>query len=267
MQEARMKLNAGDLKGAIESVIQIVKQKPTDFQARTFLFELSLFAGDWDRAEKQLDAIGQIDPQAALGAKIYQNCIVAERKRSRYFNENAKPEFVTEVPEYVYGLLRANDCLINGDTLKARELMDEVEQNRPAFSCKVNDLEVTDFRDCNDLTSCVMEVFIYDAYVWIPFEEIISIEFAPLQSLRDIFWRHASVKTRNGTGGEVFLPAFYADSWKSDDDQIKLGKVTDWREIGNDIYVGEGQKLFSINDKIEPILEISQISFQSKERA
>lgn len=263
MQEAKAKLENNDLKGAIESLIQTVKQKPRDFQARTFLFELSLFSGDWERAERQLDAIGQMDVQAAFGAKVYQQCIVAERKRSRFFSENLKPEFITEVPEYIYGLLGANSYLINGDFTMARQSLDEVEKKRPAFSCQVDGNEVKDFRDCNDLTCCVFEIFIRDSYVWVPFEQVKSLEFVPLKSLRDIFWRQARIETLNGTSGEVFIPALYVDSWKSQSDKIKLGRLTDWRDIGNEIYVGEGQRLFFIDDLAKPISEIQKIEFQN----
>ena len=84
MNEAKAQLDAGNLGGAIEAAIQMVKSRPTDAQARTFLFELSLFAGDLERAERQLEAIGHQDVNAMIGAKIYQQCVEAERKRARF---------------------------------------------------------------------------------------------------------------------------------------------------------------------------------------
>jgi type VI secretion system protein ImpE len=260
MNEAKEKLNSGDLQGAIESLIQLVKQKPTDSQARIFLFELSLFSGEWERAERQLEAIGQMDIESAFGAKVYQQCIVAERKRGRYFSESLKPEFVTEVPEYIYGLLNANNYLRDGNSAKARELLDEVEEKRPAFLCEVNGKKREDFRDYNDLTSCVMEIFIRDSYVWVPFEQILAVEFAPLRSLRDLFWRQARIMTINGTNGEVFVPGIYSNSWQSQDTEIRLGKATDWKDAGNEVYIGQGQKIF-FDGEIKPMFEIEKIVF------
>ncbi|MCS6873743.1 MAG: hypothetical protein N2Z23_01350 [Pyrinomonadaceae bacterium] len=262
MQEAKAKFDSGDLKGAIESLIQTVKQKPTDFQARTFLFELSLFSGDWERAERQLDAIGQMDAKTAFGAKVYQQCIIAERKRSQFFSENLKPEFVTEVPEYIYGLLKANGYLISKESARAREVLNEVEEKRPAFSCQINGKSVKDFRDCNDLTACVFEVFVRDSYVWIPFEQVKSIEFVPLKSLRDVFWRQAKIETLNGTSGEVFVPAMYSDSWNSEDNNVKLGRATVWQDAGDEVCIGKGQRVFFVDEDIKPILEIEKIEFQ-----
>ena len=58
MNDAKLQLDAGNLSAAVDSALKLVKTNPTDATARTFLFELSCFAGDWDRAEKQLDVIG-----------------------------------------------------------------------------------------------------------------------------------------------------------------------------------------------------------------
>jgi len=59
MKSAKEMLDAGDLRGAIAATTGDVKKNPTDTQRRIFLFELLCFAGDWDRAEKQIEAVGQ----------------------------------------------------------------------------------------------------------------------------------------------------------------------------------------------------------------
>ena len=56
MEQARLKLDESDLGGAIAAAIDTVKKNPTNVSARTFLFELSCFSGDWERAEKQLNS-------------------------------------------------------------------------------------------------------------------------------------------------------------------------------------------------------------------
>jgi type VI secretion system protein ImpE len=109
------------------------------------------------------------------------------------------------------------------------------------------------------LTSCILEVFIKDSYVWIPIEDVVKIDFTKPQSLRDLFWLQATLETTSGTNGEVFIPTLYVDSWKHDNDQVRLGRMTDWRDLGNELYVGEGQKLFFIEGEDRPILELNSI--------
>lgn len=261
MEEAKSLLNAGDLNGAIQSALSFVKTKPTDVTARTFLFELSLFSGDWERAERQLDAIGHQDVNAMVGTLIYRQCLAAERKRSDYFAKSLKPEFLADPPDYIYGLLMANNRLREGHTAEALEIFDKTEEDRPAFACTVNGQTKEDFRDYNDLTSCVLEVFIKDSYIWVPLEQIVKITFQEPKSLRDLFWMQGEMETVNGTNGEVLVPTLYADSYRHDSDQVRLGRATDWRNAGEEIYVGEGTKLFWMDGKDEPILDLREIVF------
>ncbi|MCY7376147.1 MAG: hypothetical protein LH472_09280, partial [Pyrinomonadaceae bacterium] len=236
MNEAKTQLDAGNLKGAVEAALNVVKKSPTDQAARTFLFELACFAGDWERAEKQLDVIGHQDTTAMIGALIFRQNLKAERDRLRLFSDSQKPEFLMPPPDYILGLLTANNRLREGNAAEAREILDKVEEERPAFACKINGTEAEDFRDYNDLTSCVFEVIVKDTYIWLPMEQVEKIEFIAPKSLRDLFWIQAKVETTNGTNGEMFFPALYANSFKSDNDQVRLGRMTDWKEAGEDIY-------------------------------
>jgi type VI secretion system protein ImpE len=262
MNEAKTLLESGNLSGAIEAALAFVKSNPTDPSARIFLFELSIFAGDWERAKRQLDVIGHQDTTAMIGSKIYEQCLLAEGKRADFFAKGAKPEFLATPPDYVYGILTANNRVREGNLTEAREILDQVDDERPALAGKINGETVEDFRDYNDLTSGILEVIIKDSYVWVPFEQIEKITFDAPKSQRDYFWRQATMETDNGTNGDVFIPALYNDSWRSGDDLTRLGKVTDWRELGEDIYVGEGTKLFAVGGGAhKTIFDLQSIEF------
>jgi len=82
---------AGKLQEAIDAQIQDVKTNPADQAKRLFLFELLLFAGDLDRARRQVDAItyGQMDlDMAVLG---YRQLLDAELARRRLFSDGLAP--------------------------------------------------------------------------------------------------------------------------------------------------------------------------------
>jgi type VI secretion system protein ImpE len=261
MTEAKVKLDEGDLAGAIASAIQTVKHNPTDASARIFLFELSAFSGDWDRAEKQLDAIGHQDANSAIGSVIYRHNFQNERERINVFEHSSKPGTITATPSYVEELVRAVDLVRREEFGQARELLDKVEEERPAFPVEVNGQRYEDLRDYNDLTMCVFEAFFKDNYIWLPFEEVSSIEFLERKSLRDVYWPQAKVELVNGSSGEMFFPALYVNSWKSSDDQLRLGRSVDWRDLGSDIYVGEGVRLFWMDGKEMPALDVQKINF------
>ena len=138
MNDAKLKLDEGDLKGAVEAAINLVKTNPTNVAARTFLFELSCFSGEWERAEKQLDTIGHQDAGAAIGSLIYRQNFKAERDRINLFEHSSRPENAMKFPDYVEDLLRAVDLNRRGEIAETRSLLDDGEDRRPAFSVTVN---------------------------------------------------------------------------------------------------------------------------------
>ena len=72
---------AGQLKPAIDALGVELKKQPLDTRRRTFLFELLCFAGEYDRAAKQLDVLSDASAEAAAGAMLYRSALHAERTR------------------------------------------------------------------------------------------------------------------------------------------------------------------------------------------
>lgn len=262
MNDAKLKLDSGDLTGAVEAALNLVKTNPNNAAARTFLFELSCFSGEWDRAEKQLDVIWHQDPNAMIGSLIYRQNFKDERDRMKLFSEGQSPEFMTPKPLYIDDMLSAVNRVREGNIAEARTLLDKVEDERPAFKCTVNDFGYSDFRDYNDLTMCVFEVFVKDSYTWLPFEQVKSIKFFKPKTLRDLYWLQAEVEMLNGISGEMFFPALYSGTWKSGNDAVRLGRMTDWQDLGEEVFVGEGTRVFWMDGKDKSILDIETITFE-----
>jgi type VI secretion system protein ImpE len=261
INEAKQLLDDGNLSGATEAALKMVKANPTDISARTFLFELACFSGDWTRAERQLDAVGHQDVNAAVGSLIYRQCIEVEKRREHLFSDGVAPEFIVPPPQYVMELLYAVNRIREGNIAEAREVLDNVEEERPAFTCRVNGTEFSDFRDYNDLTAPILEVIIKDSYIWLPFEQIEKITIFEPKTLRDLMWLQGKIETTNGTNGEVMIPGLYSGSYRSPDDGVKLGRVTDWVDLGNELFVGQGLKSFWMDGEARTILEIREIEF------
>ncbi len=264
MQKAKTLLDSGDLNGAVEQLISDVKASPTDTTLRTFLFELLCFAGEWERAEKQLDVIGHQSMQTAIGVQAYRNNIKAERDRQRLYTDGLQPHFLSEPPAYVDQLLAANNRLREGHLAEARELLDRAEEERPALSGKLNnDKSFEDFRDYNDATGSVLELIVKDQYTWLPFEQIKRIEIAGPKNLRDLLWASARIESLDGTMGEVFLPTLYAGSEQHENDQVRLGRMTDWRQASEELYTGVGMRLFLVDDEDKAMLELRSVEFDA----
>jgi type VI secretion system protein ImpE len=262
-QTPKQRLDAGDLDGAIDMATNQVRTNPLDSQQRTLLFELLCFAGEFERAERQLDVIGSQDVKAEIGVQVYRNNIAAERERQRLFSEGLQPHFLVEPPAYVDTHLGAINRRREGNLAEARALLDRAEEERPALTGSLNGRPFQDFRDYDDFVGPVLELIVRNEYVWLPFEQIKRIELNPPKHLRDLMWASARIEAADGTIGEVYIPALYVNSGRHEDNQVRLGRMTDWKQLGEDLYVGAGQRLFLVDGEDKALLEVRAIEFNS----
>src|SRR5690606_25260936 len=94
----------GQLSEAIQALGAILRDDPTAVRQRTFLFELLCFAGEYDRAEKQLNLIAQSSREAEMGSLLYRSALHAERLRQDMFLAESAPSGAP-APEAVAGRL------------------------------------------------------------------------------------------------------------------------------------------------------------------
>jgi type VI secretion system protein ImpE len=262
--KAKALLDAGHLSAAIEQLNQEVKSHPTDSRQRTFLFELLCFAGDYQRAERQLDIIGQQQATAEVGVQLYRNILVAERARQRLFSDGLRPGFLFEPPPYTRLHLEALNRIREGDPAEAVALLDESDGSRPRLRGRVEAQPFLDFRDGDDLIAPFLEVIVHNAYIWLPFEQIKHLTIAVPKRLRDLLWIPATLESHHGPVGEVFLPVLYTASSEHADDRVKLGRMTDWQAMAEGFTLGVGQHLFFIDGQDRGLLEVRDIEFEAE---
>ncbi|MBS1812096.1 MAG: avirulence locus temperature-dependent protein secretion protein [Acidobacteria bacterium] len=261
MTTAKELFQQGELNAAIQQVISEVKARPTDTSARTFLFELLCFAGELDRAEKQLDVIATQSVQAEAGVMAYRNCLKAERERRRLWTDGVQPHFLSEPPAYVDLHLDAINCVRAGKLTEARALLDKAESARPAFPGTCDGVTYYDWRDADDFVAPVLEAIVKDQYVWIPYEQIRSIQIGKPEQLRDLLYTPARIETTQDTHGQFFLMSLYAGSSEDANDQNRLGRMTDWRAYNDELARGVGARMLMIGDEDKVIYEVESIEF------
>jgi type VI secretion system protein ImpE len=254
---------AGKLNEAIDELVREVKANPNDVAGRTFLFELSCFAGDWERAERQLDVIGHQSAEAELGVMVYRANMKAEVERRRVFAEGVQPHFLSEPPAYVDLHVAALSQIIRGEIAEARATLDRAEEERPAIAGKIDGREFQDFRDYDDRVGPVLELIVKDKYVWLPFEQIKSLDITPPKQLRDLLWASARVEALDGTVGEVYVPTLYPGTYDSENDQVRLGRMTDWKDLGEDLYAAAGLRLMLVAGEDKSLFEVKAVEFAS----
>jgi type VI secretion system protein ImpE len=222
----------GRLAEAIKALSAEVRDNPADTRRRTFLFELLCFAGEYTRADKQLEVLAQAGPTSEIGVLLYRSALYAERQRQDLFEHGASPS-PSEIPE------RAG--VINGKPFKS-------------------------FVDADPRIGAKLELFAAGNYLLLPFEHIASIRIMPPKRLRDLVWTPAAVCTtpsfKEAELGEVLLPVLSPFSWRHADDDVKLGRATVWEQPeGRDEAIPFGQKMWLADDEEIPLLELRELEF------
>ncbi len=232
---AREFYQAGKLAEAVQALNVELRDNPGDTKRRTFLFELLCFAGNFDRADKQLEILAQENKDAQLGALVYRAALHAERIRCELFQKKDYPQTA-------------------GGSASAE--LKGTWNGKPFESISDTDPRI----------GGRLEVFAAGQYLWIPFEHIESIEVQAPKRVRDLIWAPAMLRPsptfKARELGEVLLPALAPFSFQQEDDALKLGRATRWRELDSGEVVPFGQKMFLIDDEEAPILELRRLEIQ-----
>src|SRR5947207_5640312 len=221
---------AGKLKEAIDAQLKQVKGAPADQGKRLFLFELLAFAGDLDRARKQLEAVTYNEMELDAAVAGYRRLLDAEDARRRLFRDGLQPKFFGEQPGHIHVRLEAISKLREKQPAEAAKLVALANEATAPLKGKLNDKPFESLRDCDDLFGSVLEVMGAGGYFWVPLEPVETIVMGAPRFPRDLLWAPARLELRDQSAGNVFLPAVYPGSYEHADDQIKLGRATDWRE-------------------------------------
>ena len=259
--------HSGKLTEAVSAAVENVKKHPADVDRRGLLCELLCFVGEFERADKQLETIGQQQPESMLGIGMLRQLIRGEIARQEFFCEGRLPEFLGEVSPHMRLQLEASITLREGHASDAAELLAKAEAQRVQVGGTCDGNRFDDFRDLDDLTAPVFEVLTSTGkYYWVPMENVESIEFHTPGRPQDLLWRRAQMVVRGGPDGEVFLPTLYPQTYTNSDDQLRMGRSTEW--IGGDASPvrGVGMRMFLIGDEDQSILQLEAIEFDSQEQ-
>lgn len=230
---ARELYATGRTDAAIDALGAELRSHPTDTQRRTFLFELLAMTGQYDRAEKQLDVLARAGGPTQAGTMLYRAAIAAERVREHMFATGDFPDAPAPPPP--------------GGTVDGR-----------AFGT---------IEDADPRLGARLEVIAGGRYLWIPFAYISAVRIEAPKQLRDVRWVSARVATNESVRdmelGEVLLPMLTPAAWRHADEDVRLGRVTDWDEQPDGSFVPAGQKVVRIDGEYVPLLQIRELQFSA----
>jgi len=262
MSEAGELLKSGDLGAALSAAKSAVKAKPTDARERTLLFQLLCVAGDWDRAASQLKVVAELDEAAAPMAQMYSRAIECELFREDVFAGKRSPLVLGEPNEWIGLLIEALRKNAEGKHEAARSMRDEAFERADAVGGRLSigatpdeaeTSEIAWIADADSRLGPVLEVIVNGKYYWAPFDRIAKVNIDPPEDLRDLVWTPGQFTWSNEGTAVALIPTRYVDSWKSDRDEIRLGRLTTWEEHEDGSWRGLGQRMLA-TDQAEAAL-------------
>jgi len=245
---------AGRLAEAIDAQVQEVKASPLDQAKRLFLFELAMFAGDLDRARRQIDALEYTDNDLIRAAMSYRKLIDSEQARRDVFARGVAPAFLGEPSEHLRLRLEAVNRMREHAHAEAAEVLARAAEATPAVRGELNGKPFESFRDADDLFGGVLEVMAQGRYFWAGLEQVRVAAMNPPRFPRDLLYIPARLELE-GESGDVFLPALYPGSHEHPDDQVRLGRMTDWKGPEGGPVLGLGQHTFLRDEDDVALLE------------
>ncbi len=233
---ARQLFQEGKVSEAIQVLGPYLRDHPSDTANRTFLFELLCFAGEFERAEKQLGVLARGGKESELGAILYFSALHAEKTRAEMFEKEEFP------PSPAAGASNEVSGTLNG---------------KPFASLS----------DAGPDLGTRLEIFAAGAYMWLPLRHISAIRMEPPKTLRDTLWTPAFITTGPSFSGqelgEVLIPAIYPLSWRHPDESVWLGRVTAWGEDDQGVQYPSGQKMLLVDGEEFPFLELRTLEIES----
>lgn len=252
----------GKIDEAIQALTASIRANPTDAGLRTFLFDLLCFQGNLERAVKQLDLIADASPDSQTAAMTFRGVIFAEESRRRVLAGQEAPKFFMEPPAYVQQHLEAIRQIAAGNSAGANELLATAEAEREPIHGKAGDDAFDDIRDCDDVIGPTLEFVFQSDYYWIPLEQVnfVSIE-APKQP-RDLIWTQVRITMTDNMPRGGYVPALYDGTHKSEDNNLKIGRGTDWVADEDAPVRGIGQRTMLVGEDAVGFLELRKLSIK-----
>jgi type VI secretion system protein ImpE len=222
----------GRLDDAVEALGVALRGEPGDARRRTFLFELLCFAGDYSRAERQLDVLARRDREASAWALLFRGALHADRTRQELFAS---------------GPLRGPAA---------------PDPATPPVSGTLNGRPFASLADADARVGRHLELFAAGRYVRLPLAQVASVRMAAPERLRDLLWAPAVVRPnatyRGEELGKVFLPVLAPLTWRHPSGAVRLGRMTEWE--GDDVAPAPvGQKLLLVDGEEFPFLELREL--------
>lgn len=251
---------AGSLQGVLEKLQGEVRESPGDARLRTFLFQVLVVMGEWERALRQLQTVATLDEGTMMMARSYRELIRCELAREEIFAGRRPPTVLGEPAEWLLLAVKALEHSVLGQHGQAEALRNEAFRLAPAVPGHINNEPFNWIADADSRLGPVLEVVVLGRYYWVPFDQVEVLSLDEPSDLRDLVWLPAHLTLRGREPQVAFLPVRYPGSEKRED-AVRLARETTWIAQGDATFFGLGQRMLTTGQADYALLEVRTLSF------
>ncbi|WP_267369448.1 MULTISPECIES: type VI secretion system accessory protein TagJ [unclassified Pantoea] len=272
MDTLQHRLANASLSEALADVTRQIQASPASADLRAAFVQLLCLAGNWSRAQTQLQSWLALSPQAQPTVNLLQQAIAGELQRDAVLRGEAQPVLPGSAWHWCDTLLTALQAEAEGDAARGSALRAEAlelaaanpgsatQQDQPsAFSWLM---------DGDSRFGPVCEVISQGRYYWIPFAAIREMQFQAPASVTDLVWRHTRVQLIDGSEQVCQIPVRYPLLAGAEERFLRAG-ATEWQPLGDDPdqFIGQGQKMWLTDSAEFSLLSLQQVLFDNVESA
>lgn len=263
MSDSRELFRAGKLGECLTALQGEVRRAPADAKLRIFLAQLLMLTGDWERAVNQLTVAAELDAEALPMKHTYAAAIQCERLRAAVFAGEKLPLILGDPPPWIAPLLQALPALARGQAQEAAALRARALEDAPAIGGTLNGAAFEWIADADSRIGPVLELILDGAYYWAPFSRVRRLVIEPPADVRDLVWVPAQITWTNEGEAMGLIPSRYPGSERAADDEVRMARRTDWRDIGGGAFAGLGQRVLATSGDELGLLDVRELTLES----
>jgi len=263
---AEAAIKAGSPRAALAALTAAVKAEPARLDLRVFLAQLLCVLGDWQRAHTQLNVAADLGDVAGPMREMVGHALRCEKTRAAVFEGRRAPMVFGQPEPWLACLIESNLRAAAGERDLARSLARQAFDAAPATAGTIDGAPFEWIADADSRLGPVLEAMVNGRYYWVPFSRLVQVSIEAPADLRDIVWLPAQLRFVNGGEVIAMLPARYPGSERSDDDQIVMGRKTEWRQDGegsdeDQRWLGLGQRVLATDQGEYGLLSVRSLEF------
>jgi type VI secretion system protein ImpE len=259
---AESSFRSGHLGDALAQLQAQIRAEPQNVALRTFLAQLLIVMGQWQRAVAQLALLREMSAEHIPMSRACELLIKCEEVRADVFAGKRAPLVLGEPPAWIAGIIQALKLDADGDAAAAAELRLDSFNLAEAHSGTINGQSFEWIMDADSRLGPVLEIVLDGGYYWVPLERIHSVRMAAPEDIRDLVWIYADLTLDNEGQWSGFIPVRYPGTEQSSDDSLRLSRGSQWKVLFGDTHAGLGQRIFSTDQADLALLDVREIEFQ-----